>query len=43
MSLFNDGWRVALTGILMGHFYVFLKFILPVTSRKSYLDTPVFM
>jgi len=31
------------SGLIIGHLYIFLKEILPVSHRKYYLDTPFFM
>ena len=30
----------AVSGIIIGHAYIYLKEILPVTHRKSFLETP---
>ena len=40
MVLFQDGWKYALSGLLIGHVYYYLKFILPAATNKRLLETP---
>ncbi len=43
MTCLNERFIYGLSGLVVGHLYIFLKEILPITKRKFYLDTPSFM
>lgn len=42
-TLLEDSWYVAVSSLIVGHLYIYLKEILPVKARLYYLDTPRFI
>ncbi len=43
MTALNEKFIYSLSGLIIGHLYIVLKEILPISHRKYYLDTPRFM
>lgn len=41
--LMGDNWKHFVIGLIVGHFYIFLKEVLPISHRKNFLKTPFFM
>jgi hypothetical protein len=39
----GHSWKQLLIGLLVGHLYIYLKEILPISHRKNFLATPRFM
>ena len=40
MTALNEKFIYALSGLIVGHLYIYLKEIIPVRYQKYYLDTP---
>lgn len=43
LTLLEDSWYIALSSLVVGHMYIYLKELLPVKHRLYFLDTPHFI
>lgn len=43
MTVIEDRWIIAVSSLIVGHMYIYLKEILPVAKRVYWLDTPRFV
>ena len=43
LTLFQEGWRSPVVGLLVGHLYYYLKQVLPQVTGQRLLETPRFL